>query len=130
MYVCPSHFVVLFFFFFFFFFSQLLLQYLMQGLKTCNSVRHALNMCIEETEFGFPLLLQNYVPLNDIHVLTIFPCLMYNSNMSVSTTNPYFDHIIVPYVKQYSTFLVSTNTPAVYKTDSTCFCRIISLVMT
>ena len=62
------------------------LQYLMHYLKPATQFRHALNVCIKEHHMYFDIghFLQNYVPLNYIHILTISRC----STVHVSATPP------------------------------------------
>ena len=50
--------------------------FLMQGFETGNTVQICIEHGIKEREFRSRLLLQNYVPANDIHVhiLTISHC--------------------------------------------------------
>ena len=90
---------------------QLLHQYLMQGFETCNTVQ----TCIEHVHKGNSImiqsLLQNYVPLNDIHIVTIFPCLIYIVVFLSPQLLPYFEYI--PYLMHSSTVLVSTMPPSV-----------------
>ena len=59
---CKYHTVVLFMS------PQLLLQYLMQGFKTCHTVQTCTGHVHEGSEIWLRSLLQNYVPLNDIHI--------------------------------------------------------------
>ena len=72
----PSSFVVVFSS------PQLLLKYLMQGFETFNTAQ----TCIEHVHKGnrvlIQSLLQNYVPLNDMHILTISYC----STVRISAT--------------------------------------------
>ena len=59
---CQYHIVVLFMS------PQLLLQYLLQGFKTCYTVQTCTGHVHEGSEIWLRSLLQNYVPLNDIHI--------------------------------------------------------------
>ena len=60
-----SHFVVLFLS------QQLRLQYLMQGLENCNTVQTCSAHVHKRNRIFVQALLQNYVPLNYIHILII-----------------------------------------------------------
>ena len=106
-------------------------------LKLATQFRHALNMCSKETEIWSGSLLPIYVPLNDIHILTLFPCLTYSNSVLIA----YFDHFskscytygaeIVCAICTAVPFLpIQLPLQYVDKTDSTCFCRIMSLLMT
>ena len=81
--VWTSHFVVLFMS------LQLLLQNLIQGFETCNTVQtcneHMHSVFLyEHMHKGNRSLMQNYVFLNDTHILIISHC----STVHVSATSP------------------------------------------